>query len=173
MIRRETVCSFSPIWAPSTVPKPIYFSSSETSSRWDDSTTQDPPAKANLKIDTPTPTEDSSKTISQAESDIVGSHSGGSESLNGVQFIEEILKIVNHPDVTELMILELIEKCSFSFFKVKYVDIAPKAGLNLVMRGDDLLILKCLVLDPPRLSFSKSSLILRPLRGSMDHGASI
>ena len=73
----------------------------------------------------PTPTETPSITTSehhgdgsQDASDAGNSH-GGSYTLKARELTREALKIVNNADSAELMILELMDKYSFSFSRLK------------------------------------------------------
>ncbi|KIX05117.1 uncharacterized protein Z518_05989 [Rhinocladiella mackenziei CBS 650.93] len=90
---------------------------------------------------------------SEHGSDIHSSHSGNN-ILKGRGLVEAALEIVNNADTAELMILELMDKYSFSFARlkellrennlhvsfsnVKYVDIAPKVGLDPGTNGTDI-----------------------------------
>jgi hypothetical protein len=67
---------------------------------------------------TPTPA-GPSKNISPAEPDTGNSRGDDSKSLRGKQLVEEALKVVNNPDLAELMILELMGKYSFSLLHLK------------------------------------------------------
>jgi hypothetical protein len=74
---------------------------------------------------TETPTETRSITTSehhgdgpQDASDAGNSH-GSSNTLNGRELAREALKIVNNAESAELMILELMDKYSFSFTRLK------------------------------------------------------
>jgi len=57
-----------------------------------------------------TPTGDSSKSSTDGR---------GGESLIDAQLVQEALKIAKNPAIAELMILELMEKYSFSFLRLK------------------------------------------------------
>ena len=72
-----------------------------------------------------TPPETPSITVSEHHDDgsqdapDAGNSHGGSNTLGGKELIEEALKIVNNADTAELMILELMNKYSFSFPRLK------------------------------------------------------
>jgi hypothetical protein len=63
-----------------------------------------------------TPSETPSIAMSEHQGD--GSH-GGSNTLKGRELAQEALKIVNNADTAELMVLELMDKYSFSFPRLK------------------------------------------------------
>jgi hypothetical protein len=73
----------------------------------------------------PTPTETPPITTSEHHSDgsqdasDAGSSHGGSYTLKGRELVREALKIVNNADSAELMILELMDKHSFNFPRLK------------------------------------------------------
>jgi hypothetical protein len=71
----------------------------------------------------PTPTETPPITTSDGDgsqdaSEAGNSHSG-SNTLRGRELVREALKIVHNADTAELMILELMDKYSFSFPRLK------------------------------------------------------
>src|ERR1700722_17051626 len=71
----------------------------------------------------PTPTETPPITTSDGDgsqdaSGADNSH-GGSNTLRGKDLVQEALKIVHNADTAELMILELMDKYSFSFPRLK------------------------------------------------------
>ena len=68
-----------------------------------------------------TPTETQSITTSEHHSDGPqdASEAGNSHTLTGRELAREALKIVNNAESAELMILELMDKYSFSFTRLK------------------------------------------------------
>ena len=102
-----------------TLPPPSKAKSSAaqkaTSSRPTQSTSA--PGKSSI---IPTPTETPSITVSGSHdaSDAGNSH-GSSNTLNSRELVLEALKIVNNAASAELMILELMNKYSFSFTRLK------------------------------------------------------
>jgi hypothetical protein len=72
-----------------------------------------------------TPSETPSTTISEHQYDgsgdapDVGSSHGGRKTLTGRELAQEALKIANNSDTAELMVLELMNKYSFSFPRLK------------------------------------------------------
>jgi hypothetical protein len=73
----------------------------------------------------PTPIETPSITTSEHHGDgsqgasDAGSSHGSSPTLEGRELAQEALKIANKADAAELMILELMDKYSFSFARLK------------------------------------------------------
>jgi hypothetical protein len=63
--------------------------------------------------------DDGSQDDGSQEAPDAGASRGGSNTLRGKELIEEALKIVNNADTAELMILELMNKYSFSFPRLK------------------------------------------------------
>src|SRR3954447_5449953 len=106
-----------------TLPPPSQAKSSrvQTSARQATSSrpTQSTSARGkSLVIPTPTETPPITTSGSPDASDAGNSH-GSSYTLTGRELAREALKIVNNADSAELMILELMDKHSFSFARLK------------------------------------------------------
>jgi len=111
-----------------TLPPPSKAKSSAAKKATSSRPTQSTSARGKSSI-IPTPTETPTETRSitasehhgdgpQDASDAGNSH-GSSNTLSGRELAREALKIVNNAESAELMILELMDKYSFSFTRLK------------------------------------------------------